>query len=366
MVERLKKNVWYMNRCCGCGACISTCSKNILSFPEEDHPIQEIIERRIGFSHITIDTCFFCEKTCEESCPRLKDWERGVPMLHTATVASRLPAVSIINALLIASIRRKLIDGVILWDVEKENFKPIPKIALTEEEIQNTSGYQHLWYPILEALNDAIYKKKLKKIAIVGPPCVAQAVKCIRNSSNDRLKIYRNSLYMMIGFFCEGMYTHQLVQVITDRFNVNPYELNELTVDLNNRVLRVSLQDGLVKGISLSEIRRYMKKGCACCTDFLGESADISIGRTSLDEERALAIVWTPVGEKCLNYALMEKTIRLSEILISLDDIQRFIIDKQRRERVQEINSLILSMLENMSYGKRREEVMEKMKLIWR
>lgn len=363
MVERLKKDVWYMNRCCGCGACITTCLKNILVFPEEDHPVQETIEKRIGLSHITVDTCFFCEKTCEESCPRLREWGKG-PIIHTVTTASRLPDADVINALLIASIRRKLVDGAIIWDIDKETFKPIPRIALTEDEILTARGYQYLWYPILKVINNAIYKMELKRIAVVGPPCVAQAVKAIRDSSNSRLKIYKDALYLVIGLFCEGTYTYQLVKEIVDRFNVNPYQLSMLTIDLKNRILRVTLQDELIRSVPLSEIRRYMKQGCVRCTDFFGEWADISIGRISLDEEKALAIVRTSTGKKCLDYAFMEKTLKPSEAPVSMEDLQKLIEDKERRKRIQEIDVLTSLMLESMLNVRQREEVREKLKLI--
>ncbi|MEM1677252.1 MAG: Coenzyme F420 hydrogenase/dehydrogenase, beta subunit C-terminal domain [Nitrososphaerota archaeon] len=366
MVYRLKKDVWYVGRCCECGACISTCSKNILRSPRDgDHPELEVREKRIGSSHIVVDTCFFCEKPCEDSCPRLREWEKG-QILHTVTVTSRLPDTSIVNALLIASIRRKLVDGAVTWDIDRETFKPIPKIVTREEEILTTSGYQYLWHPILEVLNDAIYKKGLKKIAVVGPPCIAQAVKAIRTSNNNKLKVYKNSIYLMIGVFCEGAYTQQLVQEIVDRFDINPYELNRLIMDIKNKVLRIVMQEGLMKGISLPEIRRYMKQGCARCTDFTAECADISVGTIGLEEKGTMVIVRTPLGERSLKYAFMEKTLKPSETSISLEEIQKLVIDKERRKRAQEIDSLTSLMLESLLGKKSRDEVREKLKIAWR
>lgn len=362
LVEMLKKNVWYMDRCCGCGACISTCSKNILKFrDEDDHPIQLVREKHIGLSHTTVDTCFFCEKPCEDSCPRLKEWKKG-PIIHTVSVVSNLPNVNVINALLVASLRRKLVDGVITWDIERESFRPIPKIAVNEEEVLSTSGFQSLWNPILEVLNKAIYEKKLKKIAVVGPPCVAQAVKAIRNTTNNKLTIYKDSLYLIIGFFCEGVYTHKLVNEIVDRFNVNLYDINTLTVDFKNKVLRVTLEDGLIKGIPLSAIRKYMKPGCMRCIDSTAEWADISVGTVGLEGERTIAIVRTSVGERCMDYALKEKTIRYLEMHASLDEVQKLVVDKERRRRVQEIDSLYALMLESLLKEKDREEPIMRLK----
>ncbi|MEM2519508.1 MAG: Coenzyme F420 hydrogenase/dehydrogenase, beta subunit C-terminal domain, partial [Nitrososphaerota archaeon] len=199
-----------------------------------------------------------------------------------------------------------------------------------------------------------------------GPPCIAQAVKAIRTSNNNKLKVYKNSIYLMIGVFCEGAYTQQLVQEIVDRFDINPYELNRLIMDIKNKVLRIVMQEGLMKGIPLPEIRRYMKQGCARCTDFTAECADISVGTIGLEEKGTMVIVRTPLGERSLKYAFMEKTLKPSETSISLEEIQKLVIDKERRKRAQEIDSLTSLMLESLLGKKSRDEVREKLKIAWR
>ena len=365
MVRMLKKKVWDVNRCSGCGMCVSTCAKNVILFPEDsDHPILDVKEKNIGLSHVVVDTCFFCEKPCEESCPRLKEWESG-PIIRIVSAVSKLPGGDVIDALLISALRYGLIDGAILWDVERTSFKPIPRVAASEDEILKSKGYQYLWFPILTALNDAIYGRGLRKISIVGPPCVIQAVKNVLSSTSKKLEMYRERICLTIGLFCDGTYFYQLVtNEIVDRFNIKPYDINTIKVDLRNALLRIIMYDGSEKVISLSDARKYMRNGCARCIDFASEWADLSVGDLGSEKGKTTVIVRTPIGEKCLDYAIREGIIEIAESPVNMEEIQRFILNKERRRRAQEVDSLLLSMLDALSGIKSREEIEEMLKLI--
>jgi len=367
VVKVLKKKVWDVNRCSGCGMCVSTCAKNVIHFPEDsDQPILEVKERNIGLSHVVVDTCFFCEKPCEESCPRLKEWKNG-PVIRIISAVSRLPSGDVIDALLISALRCGLIDGAILWDVERNSFKPLPRVATNEDEILKSAGYQHLWFPVLTALNDAIYGRGLRKIAIVGPPCVAQAVKTVLSSTNKKLEIYRERIRLTIGLFCDGIYSYQLVtNEIVNRFNIKPYDINTVKVDLRNALLRTIMHDGSEKVIPLPDIRKYMRNGCARCTDFTSEWADLSVGDLGSEKGKTTVIVRTPIGENCLDYAIREGTIEIAKTPVNMEEIQRFVSDKKRREQAQEVDSLLLSTLNALSGEKSREEIEEMLKSIGR
>ena len=365
MVKMLKRKVWDVNRCSGCGMCVSTCAKNVILFPEDsDHPILEVKEKNIGWSHVVVDTSFFCEKPCEESCPRLKEWKSG-PIIRIISAVSKLPDGDVIDALLISALRYGFIDGAILWDVERTSFKPLPRVAASEDEILKSTGFQHLWFPILTALNDAIYGRGLRKIAIVGPPCVIQAVEAVLSSTNKKLEMYRERIRLTIGLFCDGIYSHQLVtNEIVGRFNIKPYDINTIKVDLRDALLRIIMYDGSEKVIPLSDIRKYMRNGCARCVDFTSEWADLSVGDLGSEEGKTTIIVRTPIGEKCLDYAIREGIIEVAETPVNKEEIQRFVLSKERRKRAQEVDSLLLSMLDALSGVKSREEIEEMLKLI--
>jgi len=74
MSTRLQQEVWALDRCSGCGVCVAACSKGVLYWDGEQHPLLEEREKALGLSHLKLRTCEVCEKFCELSCPRLVDW----------------------------------------------------------------------------------------------------------------------------------------------------------------------------------------------------------------------------------------------------------------------------------------------------
>jgi ferredoxin len=73
MSTRLQQEVWALDRCSGCGVCVAACSKGVLYWNGDQHPLLEEREKALGLSHIKLRTCEVCEKFCELSCPRLVD-----------------------------------------------------------------------------------------------------------------------------------------------------------------------------------------------------------------------------------------------------------------------------------------------------
>ena len=83
MSKQLENEVWNLERCAGCGACVAACSKRILYFEGDvDHPSKKVVRKTVGLSTTVLDVCHFCEmageKLCELSCPRMQeDWPDG-------------------------------------------------------------------------------------------------------------------------------------------------------------------------------------------------------------------------------------------------------------------------------------------------
>ena len=76
MSKRLEAEVWSLDNCAGCGMCVAACSKQVLGWPEGGgtHPVREERIKTVGYTKVPLDSCTFCEKFCEEACPRLERW----------------------------------------------------------------------------------------------------------------------------------------------------------------------------------------------------------------------------------------------------------------------------------------------------
>ena len=215
MSTRLQQEVWALQRCSGCGVCVAACSKGVLYWDGEQHPLLEERKKALGLTRIRLRTCEVCEKFCELSCPRLVEW---TPMEPRAMVSARSAGViksgapnDVIQALLVAARSADLIDGVVMLDMDQWTLQPVARVATTVNEIVSSVGMQYLWAPVLSVLNEAIFELGLTRLAVVGPPCVAEGARRMMNTEHERLWPYREAIRLTIASFCTGMYMPGMV-----------------------------------------------------------------------------------------------------------------------------------------------------------
>ena len=362
MSKRMEREVWALDRCSGCGLCVATCSKGMLYWDEEArHPVREVRQKRIGLTQIPLDTCTFCQVFCEETCPRLHQWEE-VPTRRVVSAKAKGPVESgepmeVIRALLIANLSAGAIDGVIASDVDGWTLQPRAKVMTRVEELVDNLGVQGLWVPTLDVLNEAVYERKLRNIAVVGTPCVSEAVRTVRASDNERLNPYKDALRLSVAVFCTGVYYPGPVrQFLEERMGIGGREVKRVCVSPRDKELRVILWDGSEKKAPLSKIEGYTRPGCATCDDFLGESADIAVGRVGAKEGYSAVLVRTEAGERCLQNAL---DLGLLEVVDEVDEkaLQLAKEEKEARDRAQAFDDLMLMMLDALREPQKRAEV---------
>jgi coenzyme F420 hydrogenase subunit beta len=364
MSKLMEAQVWDLDRCAGCGLCVATCSKGMLHWDEEvRHPVREVRQKRLGLTQIPLDTCTFCQVFCEETCPRLHQWEE-VAARQVVSARAKGPVQSgetmeVIRALLLANLSAGAIDGVIASDVDGWDLLPRAKVMTRVEELADNLGVQGLWVPTLDVLNEAVYERKLLNIAVVGSPCVSEAIRTLRAADNERLNPYKNALRLSVAFFCTGVYYPALVrQFLEERIGVSAREVKRFYVSPRDKELRVILWDGSEKRVPLSKIEGYTRSGCATCDDLLGESADVAVGKVGAKEGCSTLIIRSEVGEQCLHNAvdlgLLEVDTEVNEEALRMAKD-----DKERRDRAQAFDDLMLVMLDALREPQRRAEVRE-------
>jgi coenzyme F420 hydrogenase subunit beta len=327
------------------------------------HPVREVREKRLGLTTIPLDTCTFCQVFCEETCPRLHQWEE-VPARRVVSARAKGPVESgepmeVIRALLIANLSAGAIDGVIANDVDGWDLQPRAKVMTRVEELADNVGVQGLWVPTLDVLNEAVYEKKLRNIAVVGTPCVSEAVRTVKASDNERLNPYKDALRLSVAVFCTGVYYPGPVrQFLEERMGISAREVKRVFVSPRDKELRVILWDGSEKRVPLSKIEGYSRAGCATCDDLLGESADIAVGKVGAKEGHSTLIVRSEVGEQCLQNAV---DLGLLEVSAEVDEkaLRTAKEEKERRDRAQAFDELMLMMLDALREPQRRAEVKE-------
>jgi len=218
-----------------------------------------------------------------------------------------------------------------------------------------------LWVPTLDVLNEAVYERNLRDIAVVGTPCVAEGVRTVKASDNERLTPYKAALRLSVAVFCTGVYYPGPVgQFLEDRMGISGPEVKRIYVSPRHKELRALLWDGSERTIPLSKIEGYTRSGCAVCDDLLGESADIAVGRIGAREGCSTLIVRSEVGLQCLHNAV-NLGLLMVDPEVDRKALQKAKEDKKRRDRAQEFDDLMLLMLDALKEPRRRVEVREEL-----
>jgi coenzyme F420 hydrogenase subunit beta len=362
MSKRLEEEVWALDRCAGCGQCVALCAKGVLYWGTGESPILEKREKALGLSHTTLDSCSFCQKFCEETCPRLQDEWPALGPWRAASVRTRGIVQSgepsdVIRHLLVAALATGLIDGAILTDMDPWQLAPVTRVATTVGEVMDTLGIPSLWAPALSALNEAVYDKKLGDLAIVGTPCASQALRKLRAATNGRLAPYQRALRLNIATFCTGVYRPDLVHgLLADELGADLQQVKRLEASPRQDRFEAVLWDGSTRSIPLSQVEGYTRRGCARCDDYLGESADLAVGSVGAQEGLCTVIARSQAGEICLRNAL---DLGLLEIGGEVDGaaLRQASEEKERRQRAQAFDHLMVMMLDALAEPRKRAEV---------
>lgn len=369
-MKRLEAEVWELDNCAGCGLCVAACSKQVLVWQEDSHPVLEKRTKTLGLSKTTLDSCSFCQKFCEEACPRLERW---LPLDARTIRAARArgPVYSgspndIIRAILSAGRSAGLLDGVVMLDVDPWTLQPVARVVTTVEQIVSTVGPQYLWAPVFDKLNQAVFEFGMKSIAIVGSPCTAQAIRKLKNSTNPRLQGYKDAIRLTVAVFCTGIYKPELVEeVLVKRMGVGRDQVRRLEISPDRAWMRAVLWDGSMRTVPRQQAEQYTRPGCGKCDDYLGESADLAVGSLGAPADASTLIIRSQAGDvfarNAVQMGLLETTPE-----VDIQALEKAASEKDRRERAQAFKDLEILMLDGLADPQKRAEAIQQFVRLYR
>jgi coenzyme F420 hydrogenase subunit beta len=324
-------------------------------------PFLEQREKVIGLTRLKLRACEVCDKFCELSCSRLTDMtpHQSLNMVsaRTATITQSGDTNEIIKSILVGARSAERIDGVILLDLDPWTLEPVARIATSVHDIVSGIGMQYLWAPVLSKLNEAIFDRGLENLAIVGPPCVAEGARRLKETENPRLWPYQEAIRFTISRFCAGIYMPQIIpELLEGGLGLSRQDIRELTTSIPDGTLTVTSWDDEQRTIPLTEVEQYTRHGCGCCTDYLGESADIAVGRLGAEPDHATLITRTPVGEAIYQIAVR---FNLLEVKDQVDEkaLNAARAEKDRRTRAKALDELHILLLEALGDPKKQAHV---------
>lgn len=353
MVKRLEVEVWALDNCAGCGMCVAACSKQVLYWNGQEHPLLEERTKNLGYSRTTLDSCSFCQQLCEEVCPRLDRW---LPLEAQTLMAARArgPVKSghpndVIRAIVAGGRSAGLLDGVIMLDLDAWSLKPIARLAETVEEIVDNLGPQYLWAPVFEKINEAVYERRMENIAVIGTPCTAQAIRKLRASTNQRLRPYQQAIRLSVAVFCTGVYRPEMIdEILVKRMEVGRDQVRRIEVSPDRQWLQAWLWDNSVRRIPRQQAESFTRLGCGACNDYLGESADLAIGTLGAPANTSSVIIRSQTGDIFVRNALQMNLLEASPD-VDQSALEQAAAEKDHRERAQAFKDLRVLMLDALA-----------------
>jgi len=373
-MKRLETEVWLLDNCAGCGLCVAACSKQVLYWPAGDgeHPALEKRIKTLGYTRGPLDSCFACQKFCEEACPRLERWA-ALETQVTLAARARGPVKSgapndVIRSILVAGRSAGLLDGVVMLDLDPWQLTPIARVAATVEDIAGSVGPQYLWAPVFDALNEAIFERRMKNVAVVGTPCAAQAVRQLKASQNTRLRPYQDAIRLSVAVFCTGIYRPEMIEdILVTRMGVPRDQIKRLEVSADRETVRAILWDDSVRTISRQAAESYTRAGCGTCDDYLGESADLAVGALGAGEDASTLIVRTRAGDVFARNAIQMNLLEATRAAdADAEALAAAAGEKDRRKRAQAFKDLHILMLDALADPLKRGEAITQFVRLYR
>jgi coenzyme F420 hydrogenase subunit beta len=330
----LKRDVWEASLCSGCGACVALCPADGLFFEAG----------KGSESPVSTGTCKEDQAgvpcgVCYAVCPRASGETREMLGEYSAALAAkaayeipRRQSGGAVTAILAAALDEGLIDGVVTVTEDRFTLEPRSAVITTSEALIHEAGSRYSWWvPLLASLKEAVVRRKLRHIAVVGVPCAVQAVRRMMDSDHQLAKPYGKSIRLLVGLFCTESFDYRILigEILGKKHGVEPWQVKRLNVAGK---LEVTVDGRDTIAIPLKELEAAVRPGCRSCTDFSAVDADISAGAVGAPKGSTTLLVRTPVGKSFVDRAISSGKLT-AEPKVDLAAVEKLAREKAKRRR---------------------------------
>ncbi len=316
--KELHEEVVTSGLCTGCAGCVITCPHDVLGYRHEAGGYRPFhLEEELGPGD-----CLHGQKgctTCTRACPRFRSWEHDandhlfardresdetagifeeVLLARAAdeTVHSTGQDGGLVSAILIWALEEGYIDAALVSrpGIEQGEWKPVPAVASTREEILESAGSRYTYSANTLAIDDAV-ARGFEKLALVGMSCQSSVppVMWSRKAGKMGKKIVFN-----IGLLCSKTFDDSIFEeLFLAKYGLRRQEMVKMNI---KGVFQIWMADGAYHEIPLKECHAWTREGCKHCPDFAAEHADISTGGIGAFDDWTLTIVRTDLGREII------------------------------------------------------------------
>jgi len=371
----LQSGVIDADRCIQCGTCVAVCPSNSIGI-DEDTDLPELVKMCTG--------CSLCWDFCPRGGLRYEAlwppstvtgdpedggvngagavvradsadnyWKitggppgdgLGAVMDSYAVRAGARPDDAqdggVVSALLIAALAAGDIDGALVTrpsDDPDEPWKGVAHIATSAKEIVAAAGSYYNQTMALAELDLSKYDLPAKpRIAVVGTPCEIQGIRAMQSRRWPTGAHRIDSVVLTIALLCTKSFDYQglMLQLLEKDRGIDLERVSK--VDVIRGKMIVEYRDGeIAVDEPIKNFHGAALKGCDECADFLGRSADLSVGSVGSMDGWSSVLVRTERGRKALDNArgrLDFRELDNPEALVKLDAFdKRIAFDSLRR-----------------------------------
>ena len=290
------------DRCVQCGSCMAACPSDSIDVePETGRPT-------------LVRMCTGCSR-CWDYCPRsgmryerLNALERSdAEAVYAAESAPRAAGRDIgqnggaVTALLVALLDAGEIDGAVVVADSEEPLRGEATLATTREELYDSAGSNYSQTMQLGRVDELIAESDLEEpdVALVGTPCVIQGAAALdRLQYDDELE----AVSMTIGLVCTRSFASDRLRSKLLSAGVDVESVDRLGISDGELIAYDEVGNPLLER-PIEAFDEAALRGCAECTDALGEAADITAGNLGSEDGKTTLLARTAAGERALETA---------------------------------------------------------------
>jgi len=207
----------------------------------------------------------------------------------------------IVSALLCYAIDEGIIEGAVVAGNPDEDWRPIPTVVTSSDEVIAAAGTKYSMSPTLSALKDAVRQNGLEKVGVVATPCQVQGLR--KAKAYPFTRFVTDKVNLIIGIYC----MENFPMASLDTFATAKLGFDSLTdaskMDIGKGKFWLT-KDGEDKGLAIKETHGYEQSGCNVCQDYVAEWADLSTGSVGSPDGWSTVLTRTDDGDSIFKAAV--------------------------------------------------------------
>ncbi|WP_407454347.1 coenzyme F420 hydrogenase subunit beta [Methanobrevibacter sp.] len=237
----------------------------------------------------------------------------------------------IVSALLCYALDEGIIEGAVVAGAPDDDWRPIPTVVTSSDEVIAAAGTKYSMSPTLSALKEATRQCGIEKLGVVATPCQIQGLR--KAQAYPFTRFVADKVKLIIGIYC----MENFPMASLDTFATAKLGFDSLTdatkMDIGKGKFWLT-KDGEDNGLAIKETHGYEQAGCNICNDYVAEWADVSTGSVGSPDGWSTVLTRTDDGANVFKAAVsagLIETKPVSEEKFGLPMLEK--LAKQKKDK---------------------------------